>query len=325
MLLGLDNWSFGFAWGMRSEFKPSRTMTCHHLIEKIQEYGLKGSQVGLHDMPALNSPEFKAFQEKIHDLGLFWEVSAGLVSDEEAVLEALDYAVALKSRVVRAFMENFGIQFRFESLNDYVSDAISHLRNIMPKVKEKGLFLCIENHGGLRMEYIRRVLDAIRSDHLGICLDTGNPVLTLEDPVEVIKELASRAYTVHLKDWKLVKTNAGILARGCSLGDGVVDLPTVVEILKRCAPYPDKLHLNIETAQEYIQLNIFTAEFWKYHKEVSGGELGKVLRLVEKRDANPTIDYRLAYMRGASETEILAEEESAIQKSIQYAREVLEL
>lgn len=325
MLLGIDNWSFGFAWGMRSEFKPSRPMICHHLIEKIQKYGLKGAQVGLHDVPVLDSPEFEAFREKIRNLGLFWEISAGLVSNEGEVLESLDCAVALKSKVVRAFIEGFGIQFKFDSLDNYVSDAISHLRNIMPKVEERELFLCIENHGGLRMKYLRRIFDAVKSDHLGILLDTGNPVLTLEDPVEVVKELAPRTYTVHLKDWKLVKTDDGILARGCSLGDGVVDLPAVVEILKRYAPYPEELHLNIEAAQEHIPLNIFTAKFWKYHKEVTGAELGNILRLVEKRNANPTIDYRLAYMRGASETEILAEEESAIQKSIHYARGVLEL
>jgi len=325
MLLGLDNWSFGFAWGMRSEFKPSRLMTCHHLIEKIQKYGLKGAQVGLHDMPALDSPEFEAFREKIRNLGLFWEVSAGLVSNEGEVLESLDYAVALKSKVVRTFIENFGIQFKFESLNNHVSDAISHLRNIMPKVEEKGLFLCIENHGGLRMEYLRRIFDAIKSDHLGICLDTGNPVLTLEDPVEVAKELASRTYTVHLKDWKLVKTDDGILARGCPLGNGVVDLSSIVEILKRDVPCIDELHLNIEAPQEYIPLKIFTAEFWKYHKKITGAELGNILRLVERQNANPTIDYRLACMRGVSEEKILAEEESAVRESVYYAQEVLQI
>lgn len=329
MLLGVTNWSFSFAWGMRKQLKPSKPMTSYDLIEKVQQYKLEGAQVGLYDIPPLGTSEFEIFKEKVHELGLFWVVSAGLVSEEAEVLNVLDYATALGCKVVRAALENFGIQFTFrpkyKSLDDYVSDSISHLKNIMPRVEKRGLILCLENHGGLRMKYLRRVFETIKSKHLGVCFDTGNAVLTLEDPLKVAKELAARIYMVHLKDWNLIKTSSGILARGCSLGEGVVNLPGIVEILKQDTPCPDELYVNIEAPQEYIPLNIFTSEFWKYHKEVTGDELGNILSLIEKRDADTMTDYRLACMRGASEMEILDEEECAIRESVCYALKVLQL
>lgn len=325
MLLGLDNWSFGFAWGMRREFLPSRPLTVEDLLRKTREYGLKGVQVGLNDMPSMGTTQLRALRDKVEELGLFLEVSAGLVSEEAEVQRALDYAVAFRCQVVRAFMECFGIQFELESLDDYVDEGVMHLRNLMPEVERRNLFLCLENHGGLRTEHLRKVFSAVRSDHLAACLDTGNAVLTLEDPLEVALELASRTRTVHLKDWNLVKTDYGVLARGCSLGDGVVDLPRVLEILERNAPDPDGLHLNIETAQEYIPLGTSSSAFWRHHPGITGRELGNFYGLVERRSADPAADHRLAVMRGAPEAEILEEEELAVRKSVRYAREDVRL
>ncbi|MBM4043608.1 MAG: sugar phosphate isomerase/epimerase [Planctomycetes bacterium] len=324
MLLGVDSWSFSFAFGIR-DVKPARRMAVWDMLAKVREWGLKGAQVGVGDMPKLGSPEFESLRKAIEKDGLFWEVSAGMVQREDGVLRALEYDAALGTKVVRAFMEGFGIQFKGISLDDYVSDAISHIKNLLPEFERRGLLLCLENHGGLRMKHLRRVLETFPSKHLGLCLDTGNPVLTLEDPIEIIKELAPRTYTCHLKDWNLIRSRDGLIARGCALGDGVVDLPAAVEILGKHAPFPDELHLNIESAQEYIPLKVFTSEFWRHCPDVTGAELGNILRLAEQRNMPTDRDVRIASMRGESESAILAEEEAAMSQSVRYCRERLKL
>ncbi len=327
MLLGIDNWSFSFAWGMRREFRPARPLRCQGLLRWVKENNLKGAQVGVGDMPPLGSADFIKLKEEIAEAGLFWEVSAGMVKDEARVFQALEYAVALNCRVVRAYMEGFGIQFKHDadSLDDYVADCISHIKHLVPEFERRETALCLENHGGLRLRHMRRVLASIPSNRLGLNLDTGNAVLTMEDPLEVVRELAPRTYTAHLKDWNLVRTPDGIIARGCALGEGVIDLPAAVDILKRQAPEPELLHLNIEAPQEFLPLDLFRAEFWKHHAEVNGKEIGQILALTEKRNADPADDYRLAVQRGAAEAEILAEEEASILRSIRYARKELGL
>jgi sugar phosphate isomerase/epimerase len=286
---------------------------------------LKGGQVGTGEMPALDTSELAALRKTIDENGLYWEVSAGLVQDEQGVRRALEYNAAIGSRIVRAFVEGFGIQFQGIALDDYVSKAITDIKNLLPEFERRGFYLCLENHGGLRVKYLRRVLKALPSEHLGVNLDTGNPLLTLEDPVEVVRELAPRTYTCHLKDWNLLRSEDGVVVRGCALGDGVVDLKAVVEILRTRAPLRVPLHLNIEAPQEYIPLKLFAAEFWRHHREVTGNELEDFLRLVEKRNAHARTADRIASMRGEPERVILAEEEAAIARSIAYCRNVLRL
>jgi sugar phosphate isomerase/epimerase len=326
MLLGVDSWSFSFACGVR-DVKPARPMTADGILAKVCQWGLNGAQVGLGDMPALGSRRFASFRKAIEDRGLYWEVSAGPVQDEAGVRRALEYNAQIGSKIVRAFMEGFGLQFhlRGAALDDYVGGAIAHIKNLLPEFERRGLYLCLENHGGLRMRHIRRVLKAFPSEHLGLNLDTGNPLLTLEDPVEVVSELAPRTYTCHLKDWKLLRAEDGLIVRGCALGDGVVDLGAVVAALRARAPQGRPLHLNIEAPQEYIPLRLFTAGFWRSHGQVTGRELENTLRLLEKQNAPARKEDRIASMRGEPESVILAEEEAAITRSIAYCRDVLHL
>lgn len=324
-LLGVDGWSLSFALGMRREFKPGKPLTAWDILAKVRQWGLEGAQVEVPAMPKLGTADFAAFQKAVADAGAYWEVSAGSVQNEKGVRLAVEYSAAMGSKIVRAFMEGFGIQFKLHgaALDGYVDAAIAHIRNLLPEFERRGFYLCLENHGGLRTRHLRRVLKTFPSEHLGVNLDTGNPLLTLEDPVEVVRELATRAYTCHLKDWNLLRSDDGLVVRGCALGDGVVDLKAVLDALRTRAPQDRPLHLNIESPQEYIPLKVFTAEFWRSHAEVTGREFGNVLRLAEKRNAPARDDDRIASMRGAPASVILAEEEAAVARSVAYCRDVL--
>ncbi len=116
-----------------------------------------------------------------------------------------------------------------------------------------------------------------------------------------------------------------MVVRSCALGEGAVDLKQVVALLRARAPQNRPLHLNIEAPQEYIPLRLFTADFWRSHGEVTGRELGQVLRLAEKQNAPARDEDRIASMRKQSEQVILAEEEAAVARSVAYCRDVLGL
>jgi sugar phosphate isomerase/epimerase len=324
MMLGIDSWSYSFAFGVR-DVKPSHQLTVEGLLERVRGFGLQGAQVEVPQMPPLDSPRFGQIRDEVRTQGLFLEVSAGRVQDEERVLQALEHSAVLDGNVVRAFMEGFGIQFRDISLDDYVTDAMGHIANLLPHFERRGMYLCLENHGGLHTHHLRRVLDAFPSEHLALCLDTGNAVFTLEDPATVVAEFAPRTRTCHLKDWRLIRSADGLVVRSCALGEGVVDLPAALATLARSAPCPEELHLNIEAPQEYLALNLFTSEFWRHHADVTGAELGHILRLSEERGLPAGPDERIASMRGADEATILAEEHAAVERSVRYCRETLGL
>ena len=72
-------------------------------------------------------------------------------------------------------------------------------------------------------------------DELGVNFDTGNCFLAGNDPVEYVRAVASRVVHVHVKDipatqlaerGKVTGTRVGVAA-----GEGVVDLPGILEVL----------------------------------------------------------------------------------------------
>ena len=72
-------------------------------------------------------------------------------------------------------------------------------------------------------------------------------------------------------------------------------------------------------------MRLFAADFWQSHAEVTGRELGCVLRLLEKQKAPARSEDRIASMRNEPMSVILADEEAAVARSVTYCRDVLGL
>ena len=97
--------------------------------------------------------------------------------------------------------------------------------------KEADMVIAIHNHGPTDQTYpsprdvFRLVKD--RDARMGICMDVGHTVRIGEDPVEVIRDCASRLYDFHIKD----VTAATPQGKPTELGKGVIDLVAVLKAL----------------------------------------------------------------------------------------------
>ena len=87
-------------------------------------------------------------------------------------------------------------------------------------VARHGVRLAVENHKDWRADELMRVLKQAGNDHVGVCLDTGNSIALLEDPMEVVEALAPRAFTTHFKDMAVEEYKDGFLLSEVPLGDG---------------------------------------------------------------------------------------------------------
>ena len=99
-------------------------------------------------------------------------------------------------------MANRGIEPALEGYTDedgfeWVIEAIG---KCVPKAKECGVVLGLENHWGLgrTAEGVQRIVDAINSPWLQVTLDTGN---FLEDPYDRLDMLADRAILMQAKTY----------------------------------------------------------------------------------------------------------------------------
>ena len=112
-----------------------------------------------------------------------------------------------------------------------------------PVAARHGVRLAVENHKDWRADELVAILKRIGNDHVGVCLDTGNSIALLEDPMEVVEALAPWAFTTHLKDMGVEEYERGFLLAEVPLGTGVLDLPPDRPDPPRGAP---EIPLNLE-------------------------------------------------------------------------------
>ena len=86
------------------------------------------------------------------------------------------------------------------TLDDAFEMCIDSISKCIPKAKECGVILNLENHWGLTSnpEGVIRIVDAINSPWLGMMCDTGN---FLEDPYDKIAKLAPHIGYMHAKTY----------------------------------------------------------------------------------------------------------------------------
>ncbi len=126
-----------------------------------------------------------------------------------------------------------------------------NVRPIVKAASELGIVLALENHYDYRAAEIRAVIEHVDSPYLRSLLDVGSPFAVCEEPVEAASILAPYAALVHLKDCLVqpwTPGSAGYYAcqYAVPLGEGNVDLLTIVRILHEKAPNPTELCLAIE-------------------------------------------------------------------------------
>ena len=123
--------------------------------------------------------------------------------------------------------------------------AAQILERIAEASIELGLAAVFHHHAGTFIETpkeVARLCESTDRDLLGLCLDTGHYLFGGGDPLEAVKSYGNRIRHLHLKDVQLPvlesarREGLGFLdavRRGvfCELGDGAVDLKSVVEEL----------------------------------------------------------------------------------------------
>lgn len=124
-----------------------------------------------------------------------------LDKEQQAVRDWVDVCVKIGAPAIRIFagkpMAGAGRDKDFER-------AVTGMKKACEYAGSKGVFLAIENHGYLTetADAVIRILDGVKSDWLGINLDTGNFV---ENPYENIAKAAPHAIICQFKT-EVIKT-----------------------------------------------------------------------------------------------------------------------
>ena len=264
-------------------------------------------------------------RNRAEQLGMWTEGIVELPPDQSALerFEAqLRAAAETGAAVVRCVLLPGRRYEQFRSAEQFrqaLQRAEKSLQLAEPVARKHRVRLAVENHKDLRSQELLAILQRLGSQQVGVCVDTGNSIALLEDPLETVEALAPLAAAVHLKDMDVREHPAGFLLAEVPLGEGILDMPRIVAVLRRANP---QLRFSLEIiTRDPLVVPCLGEQYMATLGDVPARDLARTLRLVRSRaDGQP-----LPRISHLTLDEQLAAEKQNIGKCIQFASVRLKL
>ena len=264
-------------------------------LEHCASLGFGGVQVSIGKWDAAYA---KKVRRRNEDLGLFLEGSVRLPQDamdlhrfESEISAAADIGIDVIRTVCLSGRryENFKTSEEFQAFRNKSEEALKRAEPLMRKYRIK---LAVENHKDWTVAEFKEILNSLGSEWVGITLDTGNNISLLEDPMEVVRELAPYAFSVHLKDMAVSPYEEGFLLSEVNLGEGYLDIAAMLGIIRSQQP---NVRFNLEMiTRDPLKVPCLTSEYWATRPQVPAGYLGAYLdgiRNQKSKEALPEVSH----------------------------------
>jgi sugar phosphate isomerase/epimerase len=262
-------------------------------LELAVEYGFEG--VLLSSRPLLADEELKQqVMASAAEKGLYVELNGGGIgtarsgktTDElvESWKPLFPLAAEVGSPILNTGLgawpwEGRQIEEAGKTLEDQIAGGIATLRALAPIAAEYGVVVTIHTAYLKASEYLQ-IVEAVDSPYVGLCLDTSNAFLVLEDPTEYAQQVAPYVRSTHLKDTCVYLRKEGMTWHGGAvLGRGVVDMPAIIEILYQANP---DLYMSIEDHWGRMTVPVYDAAFLESVGPWSGARAAQLNRYLWK-------------------------------------------
>ncbi|MGB9605668.1 MAG: sugar phosphate isomerase/epimerase family protein, partial [Bryobacteraceae bacterium] len=197
------------------------------------------------------------------------------------LLRGLWLARELGARVMRCFVGSPEDRRSGRPVEALIDSTLKVLRSARSQALDLGVKIAIENHGEMQSEELRSLVEEAGRDLVGVCLDIGNPVQVLEDPVQTYETLGPYAFTTHVRDSVVWEHPRGVAFQWVALGDGCMDLKAMVELHRRLCPQAP-VQLEIITGRPPQVLACWEQDFWKMFPRTRATDFARFLRLARR-------------------------------------------
>ena len=179
----------------------------------------------------------------------------------ERVLEGLRVAKAVGAKAMRCYMGSSADRLGPLPIEAHMENTVKVFQSVRSEALDLGVKIALENHSGdMQAREVKTIIEEAGKDYVASCLDTGNPILCIEDPFVTLETLAPYVVTTHVRDSAVFETPRGAAGQWVALGDGSVDLVRFVEQFRKLCP------------QSSMQLEIITGRP-PTHAAVPGGAI----------------------------------------------------
>jgi hypothetical protein len=116
---------------------------------------------------------------------------------------------------------------------------------------------------------------------VGVCLDSGNPVWTIEDPHLTLETLAPYVQTSHMRDSYLFNSPRGIAVRWTRMGEGNMGMEAYLRAyVQKCPGKP--VSLEVIVSPTFRLFDYRDPQAWEIFRTTPAWEFARFLALAER-------------------------------------------
>ncbi len=320
--MGIVEYAFAFhrkAWKQQNKADLGDPL---EFLREAHRLGAGGIQTTIGDRDPDQLAKIRQFAEQN---GLYVEAITSPPRDAADVPrfeKHVQAAMAVGAKVARTAIMPGRRYEQFKTLDEFNEAAKQGGRSLQlaePILAKHRFLLAVENHKDQRLGERLDLFKRLGSEFIGACVDLGNSFTLLEDPLEVVKGLAPWAMSVHIKDQAVREYAEGFEYADVALGQGFLDLPAMVAILRKARP---DVKFSFESiTRNALKVPVLTDGYWATFAAVPGSDLARTLRTVRTHAAaNP-----FPVVSRMTLDEQVAAERTMIEQSLSYARDRLGL
>ena len=164
------------------------------------------------------------------------------------------------------------------SWGDQLAAMTKFINSLAPMLRDLQVRINLETHGDETSFELLRLIEEVGPDCVGVTLDTGNLPLEADLPRDAIARLAPYVHLTHGKDGILHKTGQGIVQQIRTLGEGVIDWDTAINVLGK---YHPDLHLCLEDYRAENLLRFYDSKWRAHFPELTEADVREFERLAE--------------------------------------------
>lgn len=207
--------------------------------------------------------------------------NAELGTAEEQLSKVIQAAQTAASPIVRAYLGSMDDRKGPIPIERHIENTVRVLRGVRSRAVDAGIKIAIENHAGdMQARELKTLIEGAGKDFVGACIDSGNPLWTIEDPHLTLETLAPYALTSHIRDSAVWKTPKGAAVRWVRAGEGNVRIDDWIrKYVQLCPGRAVTQEVIVTGPREFPYLE---PSFWDGYRNVPAWEFSRFLALVEK-------------------------------------------
>ncbi len=235
---------------------------------------------------------------------------------EEHLTLAIRVAKGVGSPVIRVVLGTWEDRLTEGGIERHMEETAKVCRACKSKAQDAGVKIAIENHAGdMHSTELVRLIEAAGRDYVGVNLDSGNALWTLEDPMDSLETLGPLTITTSLRDSAVWKTERGARVMWTAMGDGDIDLKAYFARFRQLCP---GIPVHLETISGVGRdFNYLQPDFWKPWPNMLASRFAHFVALAERGKPRQPWTPPAGEERAAAEK---AYQRSEIEKSIRYCK-----